>query len=480
MKAIMIKTVKKFKLALLVSAAALSACATTLANRTPIDIASNSVRRTDPVSGISEVLAPKVRAFSSRRASVRGQAQLRTAGLFTDDEGAVYEGGAYLDIVLNYGSATPNPAEARIYDQASWPGGEPALLVDFGTTVLDCREDIRAVPNYQYTPIYGAWGFGHIHDDYCGHEYGRDGWGSGYGHYGRGHVHDDNCGHDIDHGSGSNTVIIRPTTDRRPVTRPVSRPVTRPDRPRRPRVIRPDGVAPQPDGRGTDPDVRPRRPRGPNTGPIPRPRAVARPDKKIVSRPRPDIAPSQPYSPKVRPPTVRPPTVRPKPTVQPAPKVVSKPRPVSKPIPEPTYKPKPNVSSPKYTPKPRPQTSQLGKFKRQLDYYPSDPYYRGSTDYVVSRSCDRQENLRIFIPRERLDAAEANGLVLYLRPRGGQEEMLILPPNYITGFKLAAWSPQGPQLTIQGRPLEPAQTEQAETAEPDKPSSSEPIIYGGN
>ena len=68
---------KNFKLILLVSAATLSACATTLANRTPIDIASNSVRRTDPITGISEVLAPKVKAFSFRRASVRGQAQLQ-------------------------------------------------------------------------------------------------------------------------------------------------------------------------------------------------------------------------------------------------------------------------------------------------------------------------------------------------------------------------------------------------------------------
>ena len=463
--------VKNFKFSLLVSVAALSACATALVNRTPIDIASNSVRRTDPISGISEVLAPKVKAFSTRRANIGGKAQLRTAGPFTDDEGHVHEGGAYLDVVLNYGSATPDPAEARIYDQASWPGGEPALLADFGATVLDCREDIRAIP--QYTPIYGAWGFGHIHDDYCGHEYGHDGWGHGYGYYGRGHVHDDNCGHDIDHGGGSNTVIIRPTTDRRPVSRPVSRP----DRPRRPHVIRPDGVAPQPDGRGTDPDVRPRRPRRPNTDSIPQPRTDARPSKRIVSRPRPDIAPSQPpsqpYSPVA------------KPTTQPSPKVVSRPTPVSRP--KSTYKPKPNVSKPsvgksEYTPKPRSKsrTSPRGKFPHQLDYYPQDPYYRGTTDYVVRRRCDRQENLRIFIPRERLDAAETRGLVLYLRPRVGQEEALILPPNYITGFKLAAWSPQGPQLTIQGRPLEPIQSAQRPTVEPDKPSATEPIIYGGN
>jgi len=489
--------IKNLRLLLLVSAATLTACATTLANRTPIDIASNSVRRTDALSGMSEVLAPKVKAFSSRRSSVRGRVQLRTAGPFTDDEGSVYEGGAYLDVVLNYGSATPNPVEARIYDQAFWPGGEPALLAEFGATVLDCREDVRAIPQYQYTPIYGAWGYGHIHDDYCGHEYGRDGWGTGYGHYGRGHVHDDYCGHDIDHDSGSNTVIISPTTEPRPVSRPVSRPVLRPvpDGPRRPHVIRPDGVAPQPDGRGTDPDVRPRRPRRPIIDPIPQPRAEGRPSKRAVSRPRPDIAPTEPYSQPYNPAT-RPQPYSP-PAAQSTPKAVSRPAPVSRPRPEPvykpepTYKPKPSISQPKYTPNPRtkPKARPRDKFRREMHYYPRDPYYGGSTDYVVRRSCDRQENLRIFIPRERLDAAEINGLILYLRPRGGQEEVLSLPPNYIRGFKLAAWSPQGPQLTIQGRPLEPqqaAQTQaqkQAQTQqvpEQSKPDPKKPIIASDN
>ncbi|MCF6275097.1 MAG: hypothetical protein L3J05_04970, partial [Robiginitomaculum sp.] len=290
--------VKKLRVVLLVSTAVLTACATNLANRTPIDIASNSVRRTDALSGISEVLAPQVKAFSSRRASVRGKAQLRTAGPFTDDKGVVYSGGAYLEVLLNYNSATPNPAEARIYDQASWPGGEPALLADFGASVLDCREDVRAIPQYQYTPIYGAWGYGHVHDDHCDHDVG----GSGYGHYGRGHVHDDNCGHDVDRDDGSNTVIVLPTTD----PRPVSRPVSRPDRPRR----RPGVVAPHTDGPGTDPDERPRRPRtGPND-PVPHPRALPRTSKRIVSRPPPpDVTPS--VSPR---PTSRPaPVARPKP-----------------------------------------------------------------------------------------------------------------------------------------------------------------------
>ena len=448
---------KKIKLVFLVSVSTLTACATNIAKFTPIDIASNSVRRTDALSGVSEVLAPRVVSVLGRQARIKGQAQLRTAGSFIDNESKVHEGGAYLDVTLSYGSATPDPAEARIYDQANWPGGEPALLVDFGATVLDCREDIRVAPKYQYTPIYGAWGYGHIHDDSCGHEYGLSGWGRGYGHYGHGHVHDDDCGHDVGTGGG-NTVVISPTTDPRPVGRPVSRP----DRPRRPRIPRLGGVVPQPDDL-TDPDVRPRRPRRPNTVPMPKPGAVARPPKKIVSRPRPDIQ-----------------------STKPAAKVVSKPKPVPVSKPRTTYDPKPNVSKPRASKprnKPKPRAIPQNKFPRQMNYYPRDLYYRGTSDYVVRRRCGRQEHLRIFVPRERLDATETNGLVLYLRPRGGQEEVLSLPPNYITGFKLAAWSPQGPQLTIQGKPLEPIQAAQAPTIEPDEmsePSSYEPIIYGGN
>jgi len=461
------KYAKNFKLVLLVSAAALTACATNLANRTPIDIASNSVRRTDALSGVSEVIAPRVSVFSGRRSGVRGQAQFRTAGPFTDDAGKVHTGGAYLDISMKYTSATPNPAEARMYDQANWPGGQPALIADYGASVLDCREDVRAIP--QYTPIYGAWGFGHIHDDYCSHDgYGYPGWGRGYGHYGHGHVHDDDCGHDVDR--DGDTVVVRPTTDPRPTV------------PRRPR--RPGDVTPHPDGPGTDPDVRPRRPRTGPGDPLPRPRAIPYTTKRAVSRPRPDIV-----SPKSVP---RPrPVSRPvsRPAVQSGPKIVSRPAPVSKPVsrpvskpiskPKSTYKPKPQVSRPQRTPTPRvtPRTN----VRRQMNYYPRDRYYnQGPTDYVVRRSCDRQENLRVFVPRGRLDAAEAQGLVLYVSPRGGQEEMLVLPPNYISGFKLAAWSPEGERLTMPGKVNRPVQAVQTATPYQAKPDPNKPIIYGEN
>lgn len=442
----------KTKIALLVSAAALSACATNIANYSPIEIASNSVRRTDALSGVSEVIAPRFKVTSRRRSDVRAQAQLRTAGPFTDDKNHVHEGGAYLDVSLKYSSATPHPAEARLYDQASWPGGQSALVADFGESVLDCREDIREYRHY--TPIYGAWGYGHIHDDYCGHDHG------GYGYYGHGHVHDDDCGHVVDdHGGGDGgTVVVRPTTDPRPITRPVTRPV------------RPGTIRPQPDGPGTEPGIGPYQP-----GSRVQPRASTRTSKRIVSRPRSDLGGGSTSRPAPAPKAVS----RPVPTSKPT---VSRPRPVSRPAPETRSKPstsRPSVSRPSRRSTPR--RSRVSSKVREMNYYPRDRYYDyGQTDYVVRRSCDRQENIRIFVPRARLDAAEMRGLLVYLRPRGGQEEVVSLPPNYISGFKMAAWSPEGQHMTMPERAKKSLQASQQSI--PSKPVAdpNKPIVYGEN
>ena len=94
---------------------------------------------------------------------------------------------------------------------------------------------------------------------------------------------------------------------------------------------------------------------------------------------------------------------------------------------------------------------------------------------MVNYSCQRQESLRVFIPRERLLAAEKNGLLLYLRPQNGIEETVVLPPNYISGFLLAAYTPAGERMTIEGKP-----DSAVPTASKIEPSAHTPIIYGGN
>ena len=117
-----------------------------------------------------------------------------------------------------------------------------------------------------------------------------------------------------------------------------------------------------------------------------------------------------------------------------------------------------------------------------MRYNPNSRYNPGYTDYVVDYSCQRQETLRVFIPLERLLAAEKNGLLLYLRPRNGIEETVVLPPNYISGFLLAAYSPEGKRLAIESGPAR-AMIPSSNTVVPApqiEPSARSPIIYGGN
>ncbi len=406
---------KKLVLRTALSVSALSlltACATSLAHRTPIDIASNSVRRVDTLSGVNEILAPSVKAFSARRGGVSGKAQLRTAGPFTDDKGIVQRGGAYLDVLVNYATATPNPEEARLYNQVRWAGGEPALLAEFGGSVLDCREDLREIRSY---PSSGYGYYGGI-------------FGTGYGRGHRKHKKDHNGDHgdhgnhgdhDNDHDNDGDHTDHDDTNDHDSANHPA------PGRPTRPRRPRPHDVAPQPDGPGTEP-------------------SIPRVHKPVVYRPHP------------APRTTRP---RPAPVSKPAPK----PRPVSK------HKPAVNRV---FGHTNNGRTRAKHSMKRHLDYDPVVSYYDPSpSGYVVRRRCDRQENLRIFIPRERLDAVDHSGLQLYLRPKAGREEVLTLTANYIAGFKLAAYSPEGERLTIPGRPIR-------FESKPERPDPKKPIIYG--
>lgn len=407
----------------------LSGCATSLASRTPIDIASNSVRRTDTHSGISEILAPRVKMFSGNRRGVTGSAQLRTAGPFTDTNGIVHKDGAYIDVLINYSTATPNPDEGRMYNSVSWPGGEAALLADFGTSVLDCRQDIREsyIPTnhgyYGYGGYYRGSGVGYgpygPYDDYY------DGRSGGHGHGGAQPIDDD--GDDSDDGTDTPTTDDSTPAPTRPRTRPRRRPQD-------------DGNGPHLDAPGTEP-----------TGPRvrPRPRMSSKP---TVSRRRPvsSVSKSKPVSKPVRS------TSTPKST-RPTPRSVSK----------------PSVSK-------RPETRRSdarAKFDRELNYYAHSPYNLGGyRDVSVRYRCLRQETVRVFVPRDRLNGASGSGLALYLRPRSGREEQMILPSNYINGFKLAAYSPQGEQLTIQGAPVQFNQSQKTVSKLP--PKANTPIIYG--
>lgn len=507
-----LKTTKRLFLS--ISATALMmGCSTSLSDRSPFDIASNSVRRTDVVSGQSEVLAPEIKAFASNHSSVKGQVQLRTAGPYTDENGIVHRDGAFLEILLDYATATPNPEDALLFDQAYWPGGEPAMLADFGTAVLDCREDAREI--YRTPDPYfgiGYFGYGTGYGRSRGHGYGRGYGGNRRGHHGgRGGRHDrdgDHDGYDRDHdGSSDGDHTGRGNHDGRGAHRDDRD--DRPDRPRRPRRPRTGGPT-TPGTPATLPDVgpdastpptRPGRPTTrpttrptdrPTTGPSPRPRRT----KRTIYEPAPnDVSGRQTrndpprISPRSRPtPTPRPtsrPTSRPAPT--PASRPVSRPvlkpavsRPASKPVSKPRSKPVERSTSSKrdvsrvFKNADNPRSRPRNKINTDLNY---DPYHRvpqsAYKDYVVQYSCQRQESLRVFVPRERLLATERNGMLLYVRPRAGVEETIALPPNYVRGFMLAAYSDQGERLST---PIAPASILNEEPV--DSIPANRPIIYG--
>lgn len=450
--------------------ALLLGCSTSITERSPLDIASDSLRRTDSYSGVSEVLAPQIKAFSSNRTSIKGQVQLRTAGPFTDSNGKVHRDGAYLEIILDYATATPDPDGGLYFDQVNWAGGDIAELADFGATVLDCREDVREI----YRVPISYTGYGH----YGGHygQYGRRGYGGyGYGrrgHYGRyydgrgrrgddrhdqtnddrhsddqrGDRHDDNGASD-----GGHSVVIPNGTSRRGVTR---RDLTE-DRSRVPAERDPDRTTPRRDDRVA-------------TG-----NSNLPPSKKQPRRRVPSSTIKSEMSQRTR-------AVRSMPASQPR---TPKSAPVSRPAPPPPPPPAKRQSSrSKNTSRSvdrafkntnNARTRSRDKVNTQMRYDPRNRYNPGYTDYQVSYSCQRQESLRVFVPRERLLAAEKNGLLLYIKPRNGIEETIALPPNYISGFLLAAYSPDGERVSVAQEA--PKNTKPTPTSEP---SARTPIIYG--
>ncbi|MGB6230094.1 MAG: hypothetical protein WBF53_08210, partial [Litorimonas sp.] len=133
-----------------------------------------------------------------------------------------------------------------------------------------------------------------------------------------------------------------------------------------------------------------------------------------------------------------------------------------RPVPKPRAAPKPRTA-----PRPEPQISPrnqrpIGRTLTlrdranpvegpgQLDLFPGD----GRADAVVVGAdwdCAREDQLHLFIPDERLEAARFDGLTLILRdvthdPQIGQttvygERPLYVPPNYIEGFLLARRNP---------------------------------------
>ncbi len=400
-----------------VAGLAITGCATSLADRTPLDIASESVRHVDSLSGQSQVYGPLVKPIMNKKSYVGAKTQLHTAAV-NSGYGFANKDGSYLDIILEYTTATPDMREARQYDRVSFAGGQTAELVSNGDTVLDCRETVREVNHY---PHYGYYPYYDPYWDYWGRPY---------------RPHNPHDRHDDGDDDGD-----KPNGNKKRKPKPVKSGIER--------VYIPSTNADAQKTRGQSPNV-----------PVSR-RVETQPNAYVQSQASKPIVKSNPVS-------------------------------RSKPV---------KITRPSQTRRARRETTRTrtidSAFKRtnntrtrsrtlkhiETPYYP-DPYYYGPgiNEYEVRYRCRRQETLQIYIPKARLDDAARNGLVLFLRPRAGADETMVLPANYISGFKLAAYDPQGQSLAIE-RPTPPPtppnyQTGSREGTTTQKPASSKPIIYG--
>lgn len=163
------------------------------------------------------------------------------------------------------------------------------------------------------------------------------------------------------------------------------------------------------------------------------PRAEPRPTPRSEPRPRPE-ARSEPRA-----------TPRAEPRAQPRPEPRSQPRPQPRSRPTPTPK---RREAPNSRPIPRSNPSEQSRVVH--DMFPGDGY--GDAIVVSSqRDCAREDQLTLFIPNDRLEAARFDGLTLILRdvtydPSSGQttvydERPLYIPPNYIEGFRVVMSRP---------------------------------------
>ncbi len=356
--------------------------------------------------------------------------------------------GALLEIELFYTDAGDRDF-GHVRD-AVFLNGKVVLIVRRDSDELECSSRVTETIYHHdryYSPGYG--GRSGIPPIYFGHR-GFD-YGYGYGSYGYGRY--------------------GPTYPRpRPRSRPKPRPGTDTPTPRLPSIVddsgqgRPrEGSTYYKNGRkaGTKPkpDRRPRRPYRVDpsvTIPSVQPEMVVRPTNRLAPRPDDQVR-------------RRPETRDPAPTVRrrtPSPSIghVTSPRPGARPVtpravrhaPKPAARPpvsRPRPAPPKRETNPKPDRPRLDRPEDRIEKFQMFPGDGRSDSIIVSseRNCARRDQLVLFIPNERLDAARFDGMTLILRdvtynPRSGQttvydEQPLYVPPNYIEGFRIASTRP---------------------------------------
>ena len=376
-------------------------------------------------SGERYYIAPTFDPFE-QDSSMAGSVNLRSTNGVTSIEGQDLRGGAILDMSFYYNSQGQDPYDMRGFGDGVHLNGEFAPVVLRDNRVLECSQNVhKTVYNHQYyyTPRR-SYSHYRPYRHYAGH--------FGYGWWDRPSWR--RGGHGYGNGDGWRR--------------------RRPDRPDRPRRRRPDTddsdrVPPSkrrsgPGGKWVsgDPIVYRVSPNVDSATGRPakrkKPKGTDKRDRKtpaVVSRRRPEFEKKRPIVSRPTPAPSRPAVSRP--TRKPA--KVSKPRPRPEPRrPKTTRSDKPDSKISR--PVSRKPVSRKRDLKK-MHFFPNDYYgpYSGGRDVVtqVDVDCAREEQLSLFIPAERLDAARFDGMTVIVLDQQGGEYPVFVPPNYIEGFKLA-------------------------------------------
>lgn len=124
------------------------------------------------------------------------------------------------------------------------------------------------------------------------------------------------------------------------------------------------------------------------------------------------------------------------------------------------------------------RSSQPSNSRRKLNFFPQTSLFGASTyrtsTVSVSQRCAREENLVVHISRDRLEAAQYDGLTIFVLDRDGQDIPVYIPPNYIQGFGSVAF---GQAQSYQEPRGYFDQNQDQGFSTPQNPSS-EPRIYG--
>lgn len=396
-------------------------------NLSPVQIAGDVTTRFNARTGAKEYLAPTFDPFEDDDA-LAATVNLRSTDGARDLNGDPVTDGALLDVSLFYTDA--GDRRFGLTRDGLFLNGDPVPIVLRDSRELECSARVTERV-YRYDRYDNRYANQYIwmRPNYQGHR------GFSYGGYG---ARWNGYGTTRPRVRSRSWPRVRPRSDPRSHPRP--RPQSRPDAQipyyphSDPRIDGERQIRPRPrSDRPRYDRSRPNHPRDPRSGR----RGTDLPTTTVTPNPR-RVAPrTEPTTPRSTPrPERRVVTPQPAPTPRPAP------------APRPRATPKRQEAPVVSRPNARLTTRERARVDHEM--FPGDGY----NDAVVvssQRDCALEDQLVLFIPNDRLDAARFDGLTLILRdvtydPRSGQttvydERPLYIPPNYIEGFRLATSRP---------------------------------------